>query len=44
MPGSKISNASQNNSFVVSFMQLKLRGEHKEDYKEVEKCKVDFGL
>lgn len=31
MPGSKISNAPQNNSFAASFMHLKLRREGKED-------------
>ena len=43
MPENKIPNALENNSFAVSFMHLKLRGEHKEDYMEVGKSKVGLG-
>lgn len=40
MPGSKISNASENDSFEISFIHLELRREHKEDYKKVGESKV----
>lgn len=35
MLGKKISNSPESNSFVASFMHLKLRQEHKEDYAEM---------
>lgn len=39
MLGKKISNSPESNSFVASFMHLKLRQEHKEDYTYlVRKC------
>lgn len=44
MPGRKISNALENNSFAVSFVPLNLRREYKEDYMEVGKSKVKIGL
>lgn len=44
MLGSKVSNTSENNSFAVSFMRLKLMRESKEDYLEVEKGKVRIEL
>ena len=36
MPGSKVSNVPENNSFATSFMHLKLRREHREDCMGVE--------
>lgn len=43
MPGSKISNAPPNNSFATSFLHLKLRRGHKEDYMETGKSKAGIG-
>lgn len=37
-----ITNAPENNSFAVSFMDLKLRSEHKEDYAEVGESKAGW--
>lgn len=44
VPGSKISTAPKTNNFAASFMRLKLRREHKDDYLEVGDSKVRIGL
>ena len=44
MLGSKISNALKNNRFAISFMHVRLRREHKEDYLRVEGSRVSIGL
>lgn len=43
-PGSKISNAPKNNSFVASFMPLKLRRDCMEDYIRMGESKIGIGL
>lgn len=42
MPGNKIRNAPENNSFALCFMDLKLGSEHKEDYMEVGESKTGW--
>ena len=44
MLGIKISNALESNSFAVSFMHLKLKRGHKEDYRKVGESKAGVGL
>ena len=44
MLGCSISNAPKSNSFEVSFIHLKLREKHKEDYVEVGGGNTGMGL
>ena len=44
MPGSRISDALENNICAVSFLHLKLRRGGKEDYMEVGENKAGIGL
>lgn len=42
--GSKILHALKNDSFIVSFIHLELKREHKEDYMKVKENKAWIGL
>ena len=44
MPGSKISNVLESNSFAASFMYLKLRRGCKKDYMEIGESQVGIRL
>ena len=44
MQGNTIANAQENNSLAASFIHLKLRRWHKEDYVEVGESKAGTGL
>lgn len=43
MPGSKLSNAPENDSFVVSFISLELRREYRKDYMKVGQSRQGLG-
>lgn len=43
MPGNKLSNAPENDSFVVSFIPLELRREYRKDYMKVGQSRQGLG-